>query len=45
MFGAFDRIRELAAGTGIDVPGHDPLVRRRFSAVTDAPGAHAVIIG
>ncbi|MCJ0893025.1 N-acyl homoserine lactonase family protein [Rhodococcus sp. ARC_M5] len=45
MYGAFDRIRELAAGTGIVVPGHDPLVRRRFPAVPDAPGAHAVIIG
>ncbi|MDV8054187.1 N-acyl homoserine lactonase family protein [Rhodococcus sp. IEGM 1343] len=45
MYGAFDRIRELAADPGIFVPGHDPLVSSRFPAVTAAPGAHAVIIG
>ncbi|WP_254924273.1 MULTISPECIES: N-acyl homoserine lactonase family protein [unclassified Rhodococcus (in: high G+C Gram-positive bacteria)] len=45
MYGAFDRIRELAAGSGTVVPGHDPLVRDRFAALTDVPGAHAVIIG
>ncbi|WP_256987993.1 MULTISPECIES: N-acyl homoserine lactonase family protein [unclassified Rhodococcus (in: high G+C Gram-positive bacteria)] len=45
MYGAFDRIRELAAGSGAVVPGHDPLVLDRFAALTDVPGAHAVIIG
>ncbi|MFG2007132.1 N-acyl homoserine lactonase family protein [Spirillospora sp. NPDC048911] len=30
MYGAFDRIKELADGPGLIVPGHDPEVRRRF---------------
>jgi glyoxylase-like metal-dependent hydrolase (beta-lactamase superfamily II) len=30
MYGAFDRIKELAGGPGLVVAGHDPLVLERF---------------
>lgn len=43
MFGAFDRIKELADGPGHIVPGHDPLVAERFPAVDRHP--HVVSIG
>ena len=32
MYGAFDRINELAAGPHLVVPGHDPEVMARFEA-------------
>ncbi|OZC45271.1 N-acyl homoserine lactonase family protein [Rhodococcus sp. WWJCD1] len=43
MFGAFDRIQELADGPDHIVPGHDPLVSERFRAVDRQP--HVVSLG
>ena len=37
MFGAFDRIRELADSSDHIVPGHDPLVAKRFPAHGEHP--------
>lgn len=44
MYGAFDRINELADGPGLVVPGHDPEVADRHAAFTAVPAAHAVVI-
>ena len=35
MYGAFDRIRELASSPDLIVPGHDPLVFERMKTVAD----------
>jgi glyoxylase-like metal-dependent hydrolase (beta-lactamase superfamily II) len=35
MYRAFDRIRELAGGEDLVVPGHDPLVLERLKRVAD----------
>ncbi|MGF0312379.1 N-acyl homoserine lactonase family protein [Rhodococcus sp. IEGM1428] len=43
MFGAFDRIQELADGPDHIVPGHDPLVSERFKAVDRQP--HVMSLG
>ncbi|MFI7635929.1 hypothetical protein [Nonomuraea sp. NPDC049400] len=42
MYGAFDRIKELADGPGLVVAGHDPEVLKRFPLLE--PGI-AVIAG
>lgn len=38
MYGAFDLIHELASGTELIVPGHDPEVLRRFDPVAGIAG-------
>lgn len=38
MYGAFDRMRELAGAEELIVPGHDPRVRDRFPAVPGLEG-------
>lgn len=43
MFGAFDRIKELADGPEHIVPGHDPLVSARFTSIERHP--HVVRVG
>lgn len=43
MYGAFDRLRELAGRDGLIVPGHDPEVLRRFPAVPGLDGVAARI--
>jgi glyoxylase-like metal-dependent hydrolase (beta-lactamase superfamily II) len=35
VYAAFDRVKELAAGSGLVVPGHDPEVLTRYPAVAD----------
>ncbi|MDJ0394481.1 N-acyl homoserine lactonase family protein [Rhodococcus sp. G-MC3] len=44
MYGAFDRINELADGPHLVVPGHDPEVAVRHREVTGLPAAHAFFI-
>jgi glyoxylase-like metal-dependent hydrolase (beta-lactamase superfamily II) len=41
MYGAFDRLHELAGPAGVIVPGHDPEVLRRYPAV---PGLDGVAV-
>ena len=43
MFHAFDRITELADGSGHVIPGHDPAVFDRYPALDGQPGRVAVI--
>lgn len=38
MYGAFDRMRELAGAEDLIVPGHDPRVRDRFAEVPGLEG-------
>jgi glyoxylase-like metal-dependent hydrolase (beta-lactamase superfamily II) len=44
MYGAFDRLRELADAPGNVVPGHDPLVLERYPAVSPDLEGYAVEI-
>lgn len=41
MYGAFDRLKELAGPGGVIVPGHDPEIMKRFPAV---PGQEGVVV-
>jgi hypothetical protein len=43
MYGAFDRLHELAGRDGLIVPGHDPAVLERFEAVAGLEGVAARI--
>jgi glyoxylase-like metal-dependent hydrolase (beta-lactamase superfamily II) len=38
MYGAFDRLHDLAGSDGVIVPGHDPEVLKRFPAVDGLEG-------
>ena len=42
MYGAFDRLRELACGSPAIVPGHDPLVLERYRPA--APGLEGLAV-
>ena len=44
VHGAFDRIRALADGADLVVPGHDPEVLERYPAVPGRLGGRAVLI-
>ncbi len=44
MYDAFDRVRELADGPDLIIPGHDPAVRDRFAAVDSGTGGSIVSI-
>lgn len=44
MYFAFDRIRELADGPHLIVPGHDPAIADRHSPFASVPEAHAFVI-
>jgi glyoxylase-like metal-dependent hydrolase (beta-lactamase superfamily II) len=44
MYGAVDRIKELADGPGLVVAGHDPEVLDRYPALPGAPGGHVAVI-
>jgi glyoxylase-like metal-dependent hydrolase (beta-lactamase superfamily II) len=43
MYGAFDRLHELAGSDGLIVPGHDPAVLERFEPVAGLEGIAARI--
>jgi glyoxylase-like metal-dependent hydrolase (beta-lactamase superfamily II) len=44
MYGAFDRINELADGPGLVVAGHDPEVLDRYPALPGALGGRVAVI-
>jgi hypothetical protein len=44
MYGAFDRIKELADGPGLVVAGHDPEVLDRYPALPGALGGRVAVI-